>query len=250
MTTGRGAAEAEEGSGVGRTDGQGGARGFSRPDPASSRRSSGHVAAEYVRSLIVTGELRADERIPQDELADALQISRIPLREGLIALEREGLIRIELNRGAFVNRFDAEAVMDHYELFGLTYGLASRRAMARGVGGGLAERLAEIAESLERTADPATFRERVLEFHGVILDAARSPRIAASLRAAPRLVAGNFFAEIPGAMRAERVGLAAIIDAFRAADPVAAGDAYVAMLREQGELVVGVLTARGVFADR
>lgn len=212
---------------------------------ADARRSSGHLAAEYIRSLIISGELKADERVPQDELAEVLQISRIPLREGLISLEREGLIRIELNRGAFVNRFDADAVLDHYELYGLTYGLAVRRAMARRTGG-LVERLGALVKQMRSTDDPDAFRTLVLEFHSAIIDAAQSPRLAASVRMAPRLVAGNFFAEVPGAMAAERRGFAAIVKALSAGDAAGASDAYLAMMRKQGQLVVDLLTERGM----
>ncbi|HUS60753.1 MAG TPA: GntR family transcriptional regulator, partial [Acidimicrobiales bacterium] len=62
----------------------------SLPSPVESvrRRSSGAHAADYIRRLIFEGELRQGERVPQDEIADALSLSRIPVREGLIALER------------------------------------------------------------------------------------------------------------------------------------------------------------------
>jgi len=47
------------------------------------------------------GTLGPGEKIPQDDVAGVLGISRIPVREALIALEREGRVTIELHRGAF-----------------------------------------------------------------------------------------------------------------------------------------------------
>src|SRR5205807_1670763 len=78
------------------------------PAPTESirRRSSGNQAADYIRTLIFEGQLRPGQRVPQEDVAEALSLSRIPVREGLIALEREGWVSIELNRGAFVNTLD------------------------------------------------------------------------------------------------------------------------------------------------
>lgn len=215
-------------------------------DLPAPRQSIGHHAAEYVRTLIVTGVLGPDTRIPQDEIAETLQISRIPLREGLQELEREGLVRIELNRGAFVNRFDADAVMDHYELYGLTYGLAVRRAIARS-DESLVAILADLHRTLKGTDDPDRFRQLVLSFHSSVLEAARSPRITASVHQAPRLVPGNFFAEVDGATESERRGLAAILRAVKQADADTAATAYLTMMRKQGRLAVAYLTSRGMF---
>src|SRR2546421_4287478 len=108
-----------------------------------TRRSSGDEAALLIRRMIFDGELRPGERVPQDDVAAMLGISRIPVREALIALEREGWVTIEMHRGAFVNAFDARSVGDHYELFGLVYGFAARLAIARS-GPDLVDRLAEL----------------------------------------------------------------------------------------------------------
>jgi DNA-binding GntR family transcriptional regulator len=110
------------------------------------RRSSGDHAATYIKRLIFDQHLRPGDRVPQDEVAQALGISRIPVREALIALEREGWITIAMHRGAFVNDLDEQAVRDHYALFGLVYGLAVRRALDRG-NAELAGTLDEIARS-------------------------------------------------------------------------------------------------------
>src|SRR5437763_14146955 len=88
-------------------------------EPRLARRSSGDDAALLIRRMIFEGELRPGERVPQDHVAAVLGISRIPVREALIALEREGWVTIEMNRGAFVNALDARSVRDNDDLFGL-----------------------------------------------------------------------------------------------------------------------------------
>jgi len=220
------------------------------PAPAGipKRRSSGSQASDYIRQLIFEGELRPGERVPQDSIAEVLSVSRIPVREGLIALEREGWVTIELNRGAFVNALDADAVRDSYELLGLVYGFAVRRAMARS-GGGLVAELATIERALRATSDPEAFHDLTLRFHNTIVDASRSPRIKVMLRSTTGLVSGNFFEKIPGAIEVERRGSTAIVRALRKGDVDTAVDRYQDMLKRQGDLVVEVFDARGLFGE-
>lgn len=211
------------------------------------RRSSGAQAAEYLRSLILEGRLRPGDRVPQDEVAEALGVSRIPVREALIALEREGWVSVELNRGAFVNALDPDTVRDSYELFGLVYGFATRCAVARS-DGSLVEQLAEIEKQLRATDDPEEVQRLTVAFHGIVVDTARSPRIKVVLRSTTRLVPGNFFAQVPGSIEVERKGTAAILKALRKGDADKAAAEYLAMLRAQGELVVAEFESRGLFA--
>src|SRR6184192_3460414 len=133
-------------------------------EPRLARRSSGDEAALLIRRMIFDGELRPGERVPQDDVAAMLGISRIPVREALIALEREGWITIEMHRGAFVNDLDEQAVRDHYALFGVVYGFAVRRALDRG-NGTLAGTLAEIVGQLQDDVSAAQAGHIALAFH-------------------------------------------------------------------------------------
>ena len=218
------------------------------PSEAVRRRSSGNQAADYIRALIFEGQLKPGQRVPQDDVAEALSLSRIPVREGLIALEREGWVTIELNRGAFVNTLDSAAVRDTYELFGLVYGFATRCAMERSDNDALIARLSEIEKDARATDDPDEYGRLTIMFHNTIVEAAHSPRIKVVLRSSARLVAGNFFEQIPGSIDVERKGTAAILRALRKGDAVKASEEYLAMLRRQGELVVKAFEARGLFA--
>jgi DNA-binding GntR family transcriptional regulator len=62
----------------------------SRPGEVFSRVSSGEQVRQYVRRRIFDGVLKQGQRVPQDAIAKTLGVSRIPVREALIALEREG----------------------------------------------------------------------------------------------------------------------------------------------------------------
>src|SRR4051812_9130014 len=209
-------------------------------EPRLARRSSGDEAALLIRRMIFDGELHPGERVPQDDVASALGISRIPVREALIALEREGWVTIEMHRGAFVNEFDEQAVRDHYTLFGLVYGFAARRALERDRGRELAASLEGIVARVKGSDDPSTIGSATLAFHDAIIDAARSPRIRTILGAMSGLIPGNFFAVVPGATDVERDGLSAIARAVKRGDGDAAAKEYQRMLDRHGDLVVAV----------
>ena len=214
----------------------------------TTRRSSGEAAALYIRRLIFDGVLKPGTRVPQDEIAEALGISRIPVREALIALEREAWVTIELHRGAFVNALDAQAVRDHYELYGLMYGFAARHALARTPAAELGEELRDILARADGDSDePAVFGKVAFEFHRVLVDAAKSPRLKVVIRALAALVPGDFFALVPGAIEEERRSLPTITRAIARGDAERAAAEYATMMRRVGERVVNVLADRGLF---
>jgi len=210
------------------------------------RRSSGEHAALYIRRLIFDGELRPGARVPQDEIAQTLGISRIPVREALIALEREGWVSIEMHRGAFINAIDADAVRDHYELYGLIYGFAARRALSRQEPG-LLDRLGDIERRIAATDDPVELGRLSVEFHATVVEAAHSPRVKVVLRAVSALVPGEFFAEVPGSAEVQKRGLPAVMRAARRGDEERVAEEYVRLMRRMGDKVVALFKGRGLF---
>jgi DNA-binding GntR family transcriptional regulator len=201
------------------------------------QRGSGDQAAACIRQLIFEGDLRPGERLPQDLIAKALGISRIPVREAIVALEREGWLTTKFHHGAFVNTFDEDTIRDHYELFGLIYGLASRRAIRRREPE-LASRLEKIARETAATDDPAEVERLAVAFHGIIVEAAHSPRIRLVLRAMAALVPGPFFELVPEAIAPEKKSMASIVRAIKKGDEQRVSRVYERTLESQGEYVV------------
>jgi len=211
------------------------------------RRTTGEQVALYIRSLVFEGELRPGRRIPQDEIATTLGVSRIPVREAIIGLEREGLVTIEPHRGAFINPITRDTIRDQYELYGLAFGLATRRAAERG-GDSFVDDLDAIHTQLLAATDPDDFAARNDEFLGLIVKAASSPRVQAVLRVLSGLVPGNFFSMVPGTIETQRTGTTAMMRAVRKSGGDAAADACLVMMRRQGEAVIKMLDAREFFA--
>jgi DNA-binding GntR family transcriptional regulator len=218
----------------------------SLPGGSLPRLSSGEQVRLYVRRLIFDGVLKPGQRVPQDAIAQTLGVSRIPVREALIALEREGWTTIIPHRGAFVNALDEQSVRDHYELLGLFYAFGVGRAVERG-GPSLAEPLGQIQKKIAKVKDAGRLYQLALDFHRTVIDAAHSPRLRTVLRQMTDVVPGNFFELVPGSDAAVREGTAAIVGAIERNYPEIAEREYAAMLHRQGDLVVELFRQRGMF---
>lgn len=73
-------------------------------------------AADAVRSMIIDGRLVDGERINEVRLAEALGVSRTPLREGLSRLASEGALAIRERRGFFVTPLTLEEFEQLYDI--------------------------------------------------------------------------------------------------------------------------------------
>jgi DNA-binding GntR family transcriptional regulator len=83
-------------------------------------------------SEIVDGELPANFRLIQDELARAYGVSRQPVQQALLLLRDRGLVREAPGRGLIVSPLDVDFVRNLYELRAMLDGLAARLAAQRG----------------------------------------------------------------------------------------------------------------------
>jgi DNA-binding GntR family transcriptional regulator len=212
------------------------------------RRSSGEQAALYIRRLIFDGVLREGDRVPQDAIAEKLGLSRIPVREALLFLEREGWVTIKPHRGAFIGALDETVVRDHYELYGHVYSFAAARAAERQTPEMLA-RLTELQKQIQTAEDPQSAWRLNQAFHSAIIDMARSPRLHAVLGALAGIVPGNFFDLVPGSVEVEKRGTAAILRRLKQGDGERAAAEYVKMMRRQGDLVVTLFKSRGILPE-
>ena len=73
-------------------------------------------AVEVLREMILSGQLRHGQRLNEVELADALGISRGPLREAIQRLRSESLLTSVPGRGAFVRTFTPASLRELYEV--------------------------------------------------------------------------------------------------------------------------------------
>jgi DNA-binding GntR family transcriptional regulator len=83
-------------------------------------------------SEIVDGDLPANSRLIQDELARAYGVSRQPVQHALLLLRERGMVREAPGRGLIVSPLDVDLVRNLYEVRAMLDGLAARLAAERG----------------------------------------------------------------------------------------------------------------------
>ena len=143
-------------------------------------RGLGVGIAERLRSAILTGLFGPGERLPEEQLARTMGVSRGPVREALVKLEREGLIVIRRNRGAFVARLSREDLDEVYTLRVAIERLAVQRFIANATAANLeqlqnvVDRIAELIKDGITEQDAA---ELDLEFHDIIYRAGGHRRL-------------------------------------------------------------------------
>lgn len=88
----------------------------------------GYVVKELRQSLL-DGTLNAGDRIIQEDWADKLNVSRMPIREALTQLEAMGLVKLVPHKGAIVNAFTIEDIEEVYRMRMILEGLLVEKAL-------------------------------------------------------------------------------------------------------------------------
>jgi DNA-binding GntR family transcriptional regulator len=203
--------------------------------------------SEHVRRLIFDGQLHPGDRIPQDAIAADLGVSRIPVREALIEMARDGLVVNEPHIGAFVGAFDEEVVRDHFDIVAMLQAMAAERLAAHPDPEVMAE-LGAIAERLPSITDDPEVHEQSIEFQRIVNRGGGSSRQRAVLRALGRMFPSGVFFDIEGATDAQRQAVAETFDAIKRGPGPHILETFLRANRRRADLVVRELHARGTFA--
>jgi DNA-binding GntR family transcriptional regulator len=98
-------------------------------------RSLSDMVYESLRNLILTGEIEEGARINEVHVAEAMGVSKTPVREALRQLYSEGLVVISRHSGAVVRRITADDINHIYDirisLEGLAVNLIVRNKVSR-----------------------------------------------------------------------------------------------------------------------
>jgi len=129
---------------------------------------------DILKRRIVFREIESGKKINEEDLAKSLGVSRTPIRETLLRLEHEGIVKIIPRRGAFVVSQSKEKVMDLFEVREVLEGLVARLA-TENMNRALFDRL---KRSLEKVSSVDGDNNRLLkytpadvEFHALLLEA-------------------------------------------------------------------------------
>jgi DNA-binding GntR family transcriptional regulator len=140
------------------------------------------LAYHHLLEEIRSGRMPGGTHIVAEAAAQALGISRIPVREAIRQLASEGFVQLRSNRGATVTMLGAEQIEELSEIRAALEGLAMARAATRMK----PEDFAEAELALQRLdaarGDPDWFVRAHDQFHEVFLVACGRPRLVAEIR--------------------------------------------------------------------
>lgn len=138
------------------------------------------LVTNFLRDLIVSGEIPPGDRINERILTERIGISRTPLREAFKILDGEGLVSIRPNAGATVVRLSAEDVEDSLEILIGLESIGAERAVERAT----AAMIEEIAQ-LDAQMNAAFERHALMDYfhinqeiHQKIIDAAQNAALS------------------------------------------------------------------------
>jgi len=142
------------------------------------RASTAQQVADSLRERLLRGEFAPGSRIPEEDIASDLQVSRNSVREGLQILVSEGLVHRSLHRGAVVSDLDPEELADVYQARRIIE-IASLRAAFRSKGTWLTPVVAalEAMATAASAGDVPTLLDADRRFHEAIVAASGSQRI-------------------------------------------------------------------------
>jgi DNA-binding GntR family transcriptional regulator len=199
-------------------------------------------AVEWLRRAIVAGELRPGQRVGQDEVAERIGVSIVPVREALRVLEQEGQLTYLPRRGYFVADLRIEDLEEIYALRELLEERAARHALST-VDEVALERIEQAAgecAAAARAGDVAEALDANRRFHFAVLASPDQPHTLRVIRLlwesteAYRALYYNSAAERDAATDAHE----RITDAVRAGD----GDRLIAELNDHRGRALEALT--------
>lgn len=149
-----------------------------------SRSGLHEQAAARLRNMLVEGHIAPGAKLNERELAEALHISRTPLREAIKMLASEGLVDLLPNRGAVAVKLTEADVAHSFELLAELEGLAGELAARRITDSARQELRAKHFEMMACHArgDLSGYYRLNALIHAGIGEAAANPVLAATYR--------------------------------------------------------------------
>jgi DNA-binding GntR family transcriptional regulator len=184
---------------------------------------------ERLRDDIVSGRVRPGDQLVEARLASELGVSKTPVREALIRLQRDGLVLIEPYRGARVlepSAHDIREILELRELLECHIARELARTQPQ-------EALATLEATVSRgrlaldEADEAAVADALTEFSDAFTNATENVRLAEVLRSlrSVMLLIGSASMHAEGRNRRSLDEHERILKAIRRGDPDAAATA-------------------------
>jgi DNA-binding GntR family transcriptional regulator len=136
------------------------------------------IVQKELERMIVSGELRAGERLNELALAQRFGVSRGPVREAMRALEHAQLVSTRINKGFFVREVSDEETSEIYDVRAIVYGFICGRLASVITGDEIAQLEDDVARMYAaiEASDPAAYYRLNLKFHDDNIRMARHER--------------------------------------------------------------------------
>jgi len=134
---------------------------------------------DFIKDSVVSGRLKPGERVPEQEIAENLGISRTPIREAFRQLESEGFITVIPRKGAVVSPITDKDVSEFYAIKSLLEGYAARTACPK-LSAKDIKRLESLNAQMARCAeknDVKGFFKLDNQFHDIFLKACGNEKL-------------------------------------------------------------------------
>lgn len=189
-----------------------------------------------LRVLIVDRQILPGERIPVDDLAREMGVSRTPVLNALKRLSQERVVEFFSRRGVYVRRFTKQEMARLFAVREVLEGLAARLAAAR-IDPAEVDRLSASFRAFEGDPSPARHRQYVQRdraFHSRLVELAGNEQLTAAMNSVHMM----FFAYQDGLVRPPEETIPehqAILEGLRQQDPDASEAAMRLHLRRSME---------------
>ncbi len=94
-------------------------------------KSSSEQIYDYIVRQIEIGHLEPGVRLSEAELMETFNVSRTPIREALIRLSSDGIIKNDNRKGFFVKGFSRQDVLENYFIIACLDAYAASLALGR-----------------------------------------------------------------------------------------------------------------------
>ncbi|MCB8840424.1 GntR family transcriptional regulator [Aurantimonas sp. VKM B-3413] len=135
--------------------------------------------SDRMRRMIMEGDLKPGEKVPEKALTERFGVSRTPVREAVKILAHEGFVVLVQNRGAIVAHQTADELRELFPVIAALEGAAGELAAEHASDAAivaLGTRCAALRRAYE-SADRPTYFDINQQIHAGILEAAGNPTL-------------------------------------------------------------------------
>src|SRR5713226_10711973 len=193
-------------------------------------------AYHLLREAIVGGQFHPNERLVEAAVAERIRVGRTAVRAALVRLDQEGLVTLELNRGARVRLISDREALEIEEVRATLEAMLTRRAATRATPADLRELRQVVVEMRQRVEknDAIGYSDLNARFHQRIwaaADHATASRLVGSLKSQSIRLQYQTILR-PGRTQRSLREHEAIFSALKAHNPDAAEEAMLTHLAE------------------